>query len=140
MIALSAVLLVGVGVSFTGLKRMQATERFLKLAEYAQNAWAEGDLDAAVDYALQAIPERMGILTPKYPAEAQKALTDALGVYDLADGYKSHGTVELPAAPLCMKLSPDGRTACAVYAWSVAVFDGDPGAVRAGLRVEESVL
>lgn len=140
MTVLSAVLLAGVGVSFTGLKRMQAAERFLKLAEYAQNARADGDLDAAVAYALQAIPERTGILTPKYPAEAQKALTDVLGVYDLADGYKSHGTVELPAAPLCMKISPDGRTACAVYAWSAAVFDTDTGAVLAELPVEESAL
>ena len=137
---LSVFLLAGVAVSFTGLKRMQATERFLKLAEYAQNARAAGDLDAAIDYALQAIPGKTGVLTPAYPAEAGKALTDALGVYDLSDGYKSHGTAELPAAPLCMKLSPDGRTACAVYAYTAAVFDTDTGEILAELPAEESAL
>ncbi len=137
---LSVFLLAGVAASFVGLKRMQAAERFLKLAEYSGNARAEGDLDAAIDYALQAIPGKTGVLTPAYPAEAGKALTDALGVYDLSDGYKSHGTAELPAAPLCMKLSPDGRTACAVYAYTAAVFDTDTGEILAELPAEESAL
>lgn len=137
---LSVFLLAGVAASFVGLKRMQAAERFLKLAEYSGNARAEGDLDAAVDYALQAIPEKTGVLTPAYPAEAAKALTDALGVYDLSDGYKSHGTAELPAAPLCMKISPDGRTACAVYAYAAAVFDTDTGEILVELPAEESAL
>lgn len=140
MALLSVIFLAGVAASFVGLKRMQAAESFLKLAEYSQNARADGDLGAAVAYALQAIPERTGILTPEYPAEAQKALTDALGVYDLSDGYKSHGTVELPAAPLCLKISPDGRTACAVSAYSVIVFDTDTREVRAELPAEESAL
>ena len=137
---LSAFLLAGVAASFAGLKRMQAAERFLKLAEYSQNARTEGDLDGAIGYALQAIPEKTGLLTPAHPAEAQKALTDALGVYDLSDGFKSHGTAELPAAPLSMKISPDGRTACAVYAYAAAVFDTDTGELLAELPVEESAL
>lgn len=140
MTFLSAVFLAGAAASFVGLKRMQATERFLKLAEYSQNARSEGDLDAAITYALQAIPEQTGILTPKYPSEAQKALTDAIGVYDLSDGYKSHGTVELPAAPLCMKISPNGRTACAIYAYSAAVFNTDTGEIQVELPTEESAL
>lgn len=140
MTFLSAVFLAGAAASFAGLKRMQATERFLKLAEYSQNARSEGDLDAAITYALQAIPEQTGILTPKYPSEAQKALTDAIGVYDLSDGYKSHGTVELPAAPLCMKISPNGRTACAIYAYSAAVFNTDTGEIQVELPTEESAL
>lgn len=137
---LSAVLLAGAAASFVGLKRMQATEQSLKLAEYSRNARSEGDLDTAVSYALQAIPKRTGILTPKYLAEAQTALTDALGVYDLSDGYKSHGTVELPAAPLCMRISPDGRTACAVSASSLVVFDTNTGEIRAELPAEASAL
>ncbi len=140
MTFLSAVFLAGAAASFVGLKRMQETERFLKLAEYSQNARNEGDLDAAITYALQAIPEQTGILTPEYPSEAQKALTDALGVYDLSDGYKPHGTVELPAVPLCMKISPDGRTACAIYAYSAAVFNTDTGEIQVELPTEESAL
>lgn len=137
---LSVLFLAGITASFVGLKRIQTTETFLKLAEYSQNARSDGDLDTAVAYALQALPEQTNILTPESPAEAQKALTDALGVYDLADGYKSHGTVELPAAPLCMKISPDGRTACAVCASSLIIFDTDTGMVRAELPAESSAL
>lgn len=137
---LSAMLLTGVTASFIGLKRMQATEQFLKLAEYSRNACTEGDLDTAIAYALQAIPERTAILTPESPTEAQRALTEALGVYDLSDGFKSHGTVELPAAPLCMRISPDGRTACTICASSLEIFDTDTGEIRAELSAETSAL
>ena len=39
-----------------------------------------------------------------------------------------------------MKLSPDGRTACAVYAYTAAVFDTDTGEILAELPAEESAL
>lgn len=113
----------GVVLSFVGLKRMQTAESWLKLAEYSQNFLARGDTEAAITYALQAMPQQKNILTPAPAAEPQRALTKALGVYDLSDGYKSHGAVELPAAPLCMEISPDGRTACCIYAYSAVLFD-----------------
>lgn len=132
--------LLGIVGAFTGLKRMQVSEQFLKLAESSRNALKDGDPDRAVTYALQAIPEQTGIFTPDYPAEAQKSLTDALGVYDLSDGYKIFDTIELPSAPLCMKLSPDGKTACVIYAYSAAVFDTGTARIRAELPVEASAL
>lgn len=126
--------------SFVGLKRMQTEEKWLKLAEYAQNMLAEGDTEAAVGYALQALPEETGLFIPEESAKAQKALTDALGVYDLADGYKTHETVELPGAPLYMALSPDGRTGCCMYTHALAVFDTDTAQMIATLPAAESAL
>lgn len=131
---------VGVVTSFTGLKRMQITENRLKLAEYSGNALEEGDTEGAVEYALQALETEQRIWEPECPAEAQKALTDALGVYDLADGYKSYETVEFSAAPLCMAISPDGKTACCICDDSLAVFDTESARILELLPAEESAL
>ena len=58
---------------------------------------------------------------PQYEAETEKALADALGVYDLADGYKAERVITLPSEPLALAESPDGRNGAAVYAWKLAV-------------------
>ncbi len=131
----------GAASAFVGLKRMQTEESWLKLAEYSRNALAAGDSDAAVDYALQALPERTGsILQPPYTAQAQSALADALGVYDLYDGYKTNGVVNLPSAPLYLSIAPDGKTAVCIYAYEAAVVDTDTGRIMDTLPVVESAL
>lgn len=123
-----------------GLKRMETTENWLKLAEYGKTALANGDATAAIEYALAALPEETTLWDPAYPAEAQRVLAEALGVYDLADGYKMHKTAELPSAPLFLKIAPDGKTACCVYAYSLAVIDTDSGEILVTLPAEESAL
>lgn len=137
---LSLLCAAGVGISFVGLKRMESVENWKKLAEYSKSAYQEGDPAAAVDFALQAFPRKRPLIQPPYIAEAQRALTDALGVYDLADGYKAHGTVELPSAPLYMNISPDGSTFSCVYAGSVAVFDTESCTSLAILPAADSAL
>lgn len=139
-ILFSAVFLTGISSSFVGLKRMQTAESWLKLAEYSKNAWDGGDPDQAAALALKALPQERGILTPDYAAEAIRALSDALGVYDLADGYKKYKTVELPSAPLWLRISPDGRTAACMYAWKTAVVDLETGEILAELLTAESAL
>lgn len=136
----SACLLCGVAMTFVGLKRMQTAERWLKLAEYSQNALEQGDTKGAVQYALQAMPEDTSLLEPASPAEAQKVLTDALGVYDLSDGYKNHKTVTLPSAPLYLALSKDGETACCLYSGHLAVIDVLSASVKATLPADVSAL
>ena len=131
----------GAASSFIGLKRMQTTENWLKLAEYSRNALETGDSALAIDYALQALPERTGsILEPPYTAAAQSALTDALAVYDLYDGYKTQGAVNLPSAPLTMEISPDGKTAVCIYAYEAAVIDTETAQVLKTLPAAESAL
>lgn len=130
----------GAFLSVAGLKRMQITEQWLKLAEYSQNAMEEGNLAVAIEYALSAVPQNVGIFTPSVIPEAQSALTDALEVYDLSDGYKIYGIVELPSEPLCIKLSPDGKTAACIYAYNLAIIDTDSCEVIATLPVETSAL
>ena len=131
----------GAASAFIGLKRMQTTEQLLKLAGYSRDALAAGDSKAAIRYALQALPEYTGsILEPPYTAEAQSALTDALGVYDMYDGYKANGVVNLPSAPLFMSMSPDGKTAACIYAYSVAIVDTDTGRITDTLPAAQSAL
>ncbi len=130
----------GAASSFIGLKRMQVTQEWLKLAEYSEKALREGDTAAAVDYAMQTFPEKKDILHPAGIAEGQRALTNAAGIYDLSDGYRTYGTVELPSQPVFMEIAPDGRTAACVYSWAVRIFDTVTCEVLADLPAEESAL
>lgn len=130
----------GAFATFVGLKRMQVVESWLKLAEYSQTALADGDSISALDYALQALSTKRGLLTPAPIPEAQKALTDALRPYDLSDGFKKHEIVELPSNPLFMKISPDGKTAACVYSGFIAVFDTETAKIIATLPADRSAL
>lgn len=124
---LTVLFVIGVCASFTGLKRIQTSESWLKLVEYSKNALAAGDVSLAVDQALEAIPQKKSILTPSAPASAQEALAAALGVYDLSDGYKTYETIELPSEPLYIAVSPKGTSIACIYTSELAVFDALTG-------------
>lgn len=136
----SSLFVAGVFSSFIGLKRMQITESWLKLAEYSQNALEEGDTQSALRYALGALPEKNGIFIPACIPEAQNALTETLGVYDLSDGFKIYKTVKLPSEPLYMKIAPDGKTAACIYTDYIAVFDTETAEIIVTLPAEKSAL
>lgn len=104
-------------------KAMQAN------AEASQNALSRGDVTKALDLASTAAQIGTGNdpESPPISAAAKKAMTDALNVYDLSDGYKPYRSINLPSAPLMADISPDGKTAAFVYAYSVALFDLESG-------------
>ncbi len=108
---------------FTGMKQMENYETALKLASYAQASLAQGDIEQAVLQAMQAMHTGTGIWRAPVPASARKALTDALGVYDLTDGYKSDAVIMLPAAPFDIRVSPKGTRYAVVYAYKAAVYN-----------------
>jgi predicted Ser/Thr protein kinase len=139
-IGCAALFLLGSFAAFTGLKRMQGAQESLTLAEYSANELAAGDVDRAVALALQALPEQGGIFVPPREPQAQKALADALGVYDLSDGYKSFKTLELPSEALKIAIAEGGGIAAAVYAYEVAVFDTETAEVLARLPAVRSAL
>lgn len=136
----SVFILTGAITTFVGLKRMQVVESWLKFAEYSQTALADGDSVAALDYALQALPTNKNLFTPDYIPEAQNALSDALGVYDLSDGYKKHKVVELPSNPLFMTISPNGNTAACMYSGFIAVIDTESADILVTLPADKSAL
>ncbi|MCI8806090.1 MAG: protein kinase [Clostridiales bacterium] len=126
--------------SFVGLKRMEMTQKYLTYAEYSQNALADGNVEQAVRYAMEALPTQQNMFTPEYSSEAKKALADALGVYDLSDGFKQYKILELPSEIFKIAISPDGRTGAAVYSFNAIIFDTDTGEIIDTLPVIESAL
>lgn len=137
---MGAVFALGLFASFTGLKRIQATDNALKLAEYSDNALVQGNTVLALDYALQALPQNKTIFTPEPTAEAQCALAEALKVYDLSDSYKPDKTVELPSEPTAMALAPNGKTFVCVCSGKAVVIDTGSGDRIAELETDKSAL
>ncbi len=109
--------------TFLGLDQMEQRQKALALAEYSANEYERGNISAAIELALQGIPKDHGIFTIPVPAQVQKVLTDAVGVYDLSDGFQAFDIVELPAAPFKIAVSPQGRYLAVVYAGEAAIYD-----------------
>ena len=96
---LTAAFLTGGAMTFVGLKQMEQEKEALALAEYSAGKLREGDVLGAVRLAMEAIPEGSSIFEGRVMPQAVKALTDALGVYDLADGFKEQAMITLPHPP-----------------------------------------
>lgn len=137
---LGVLFLAGGACTFEGMHQKEQRQKALTMAEYSADLLAQGDVTGAVKEALEAIPDRESVFTAPRTAQAQKALTDALGVYSLADGYKAYDTIELPAAPFDMDLSPEGTRLCVVYGYEAAVYDLASGEKLAGIPIVQSAL
>lgn len=126
--------------AFIGLKQMEQRQSALALAEYSANQLAAGDISGAIKTALEAIPKERSVLNAPVTAQARKALTDALGVYELTDGFQALDTIELPSAPFSLEFSPSGRRFAAVYAGEVSVFDSESREKLISLPIGNSAL
>ena len=89
---------------------------------------------------MQALPEKRSFLDPPYTAEARRALAEALGVYDLADGFQALNTAQLPSAPFGIALSPSGTYLSAVYAGEAAIWETEIGKTAALLPIQDSAM
>ncbi len=139
-VLLAVMFLAGGTCTFIGLKQLEQRQNALALSEYSANALAVGDRPEAIRLALQAIPTGESILEAPVTPQAQKALTDALGVYDLSGGFKSHDTVELPSAPYGIAISQGGARFAAVYQKEMTVFDTESRSKLAVLPMQNSAL
>ncbi len=138
--AMSVLFLSGGFGAFTGMKQLERTKEALALSEYSGNSLEKGDISGAVNLALEAVPREKSIWEPSAVPQAQKALTDALGVYDLSDGFKSLDTIELPAAPFTIKISPKGDCFGVVYQSEAAVYEMETGERTVVLPARDSAL
>lgn len=137
---LASIFLIGGACCFTGLKQLEQMQTALTLSEYSANALAGGNVSAAIEQALQAIPDGKSIFDAPVTPQAQKALTDALGVYDLSDGFKSLDTLTLPSEPFDIAVSPEGLRLAVVYAYEVVIFEMETRQIIATLSVQTSAL
>ena len=113
----------------------QRAKEALALIADGKSAMERGDNPAAVSLALEALEKETA-----YDASAQHLLTDALGTYELSDGFRPSGTVEFSASALDAVLSPDGKRAAVIYPWSLALIDTGNGEIIAEYNVERSAM
>lgn len=157
---LATAFLAGGACSLAGLRQMQQAEAEARLeAEAAEEAerrakeleqaektalaavrdseqrYQAGDIPGAVGSALAGLSEQT-----RYQAQAQKALTDALGVYELSDSFRPHLLLELHGEPLKAMLSPNGTRAAVLADNMALVYDTESGAELARLPAERSAL
>lgn len=148
-----ALFLAGGLCTFAGLKQTQEAEAEARLlaeaAEAAERsaknalaavtdseaAWAAGDVLRAVDRALEALS-----LESPYAPQAQRALTEALGVYELSGGFRAYRRHELPSEPMKLALSPGGTRVGAMVLGRALVFDTESGELLADFPAERSAL
>lgn len=148
---LAALFLAGGLSTFVGLRQMEraqqaarveaeqaaASEQEAKLAleliQASQSALRAGDTAQAKEKALAALEKK----TP-YEPMAQRALTSALGVYSLTEGYKAHAAVTLPGEVMKQVLSPSGGYAAVLTSGQVNVVELAAGQVAAQLPASSS--
>lgn len=149
--ALGTLFLLGGWVTFSGLQQMKQAEEAARLAAEAaertermnkaalnavvqsENSFRMGDRPTAIAYAMEALENE----TP-YAAQARKALTDALGVYDLSNGFQNHLTIQLPSEPIKVQLSPNGTHAAVLVSGQVLIYDCESGTQLAALDADPS--
>ena len=150
---LGAILLIGGASAFTGLRQMErvqaAEAEAARLAEerertakqalskitQAEAACQQGDMAQAVSLSREAL-----LLHTVYDARAQRALTEALGVYDLSANFRPHRRIDLPGEPGKAILSPEGTRAGTITGGQLLVFDTESGEQLASLPAEDSAL
>ncbi len=131
---------VGLFITFTGYSRIQSAEDRQKYARLSASALEEGDREQAIDYAVRALPGAKNIFTSGNGEEGQKILSEALGTYDLSDGFKPYKVAELPEKTSYMTIAPDGETAAAVSGDQLEIFDTETGEILVSLPAEASEL
>ena len=107
----------------------------LELIGASRDALRLGDGEGAKKYALEALGK-----STQYDASAQYALSDALGVYDLSDGFKADKAVALPSEAIKQSVSPSGKFAAILTSGRVSVVELASGEIVAGLAANVSAL
>ncbi len=133
-------LVCGISTTFVGLKQKENLQKSLTLAESSSNALLVGDKENALKFALESLDVGDGVFKPKMPFQTEKALADALGVYELSDGYKLKNSLVLPSAPLYIEISKDGNKAIIQYSKEIIIVDVETRETLYTLDTGESAL
>ena len=120
-------------------ERLRRLEEMRVQAANSADTLRAGDRQGAIEFALSAIPSESDIGL-SHIAEAKKALADALGIYDLSDGFRPYKTVRLPAKTVDIAIAPDGKAFAAMSLERLSVFDTGSGELLDELPAVESGL
>lgn len=132
IIFLCTLFLTGGALTLWGLRQTAQEKSALVLAQNSVEAYRQGDTDGALAYALQAIDK-------PYTPQAQRALTQALGVYDLADHYKPHKLLTMPSEPSKIRLSDDGEYLAVLLAGEIQLYKTEDGSLHKTLTAYPSM-
>ena len=120
--------------------QMKLENQSYVLSEYSESVLKDGDPDTALMLALKALPENLNKPDRPVVPAAEKALADALGIYDKTDTFKPYKTAALQSEPSKVILSPDEKYAAAVCPFELAVIDTESGQLLKELPTVHSVL
>lgn len=136
--AVSVLMIAGILSTIAGLGRMQTAEKWQNLTEKAQTMLEEGDSRKALSKIMEVYSGK-SLLGVKPAKRSQRVLTDILNVYDVSDSYKIYRSVELPAAPFTLEISPDAKTAACICSGKLVIVDLETAEVQAELLAEASM-
>ncbi|MBQ9438280.1 MAG: hypothetical protein IJU50_08095, partial [Lachnospiraceae bacterium] len=128
--------LCGGALAFTGMRQLKQRQGAIALAAASAEALRQGDVQEAVSLSLDALTEA----GKNPPAEAQLALANAVGVYDLSDHFQDVWAVSLPSKPFHVEISPNGKYAAFGYAFETLLFDLEGLSEIETLPMENSAL
>lgn len=131
IILLCALFLTGGALTLWGLRRTAQEKSALVLAQDSAEAYRQGDTDSALAYALQAVEKA-------YTPQAQRVLTQALGIYDLADHYNAYKLLTLPSEPSKIGLSTDGEYLAVLLAGEIQLYKTEDGSLHKTLTAYPS--
>jgi len=107
--------------------QLKLENQSLMLSEYSAFQLNAGDRDIAKLLALSALPENLNKPNRPLMSEAEMALANALGLYDVTDGFKAHKAISLQSSPSKIVLSPDEKYAAALYPFGLGIYNTETG-------------
>lgn len=131
-VLLCVLFLAGGASTLWGLRQTAQEKGALVLAQNSSEAYRQGDTDGALIYALQAVEK-------SYTPQAQRALTQALGVYDLADHYNAYKLLTLPSEPSKIGLSAEGEYLAVLLAGEIQLYKTEDGSLHKTLTAYPSM-
>lgn len=137
---LGMVFLVGGATTLLGAKQLEQIQNAKVLSEQALDELDAGNVTGALEKAMQAIPRKGNIFQGAVTSEAQYALTEALGVYQLEDGFQLKDMIQLPAAPFSIITSPNEKYLAVLYGFELAIVDLDSLEIIKTLPIIESAF
>ena len=110
------------------------------LAEYAANQLAAGNPDVATLLALEALPKNLTKPERPYVPAAERALADALMVYNTGSGFQPHRAITLPAPANQVLLSPGEQYAAILCGYELLIADTESGRILETLPAQRHAL
>jgi len=118
-------------------EQQRRIEEMRTLAAISAELLSSGNTQGALKFALESIPGASDAGIPFLP-ESQKAISDALFIYDLSDGYRPYLTVTLQSYITNLAIAPAGGSFAAASPGRLSVYETATGLPIAELAMSES--